>query len=482
MGNDLMQRAQIDEITAGRCSAINCWMEAYDSFHALTGKAATLCVGGAVALPVPSVDRYTDTGLTCAFHSTTDYVFRDRETGRTSSVSGRAYFERQITTAIDRRCWRHLLETLGFDQLLDRQAREEFYSGLQEAPPAFTSENCTATFGNIWENRRTLYLRGIANTFMALDRRFRSHDGFKIGSRLIIERALSDSLTWWSDYNRRDTLRDVERVFRELDGLGPCPESQSITSRVTGLRGQTPCVIHGDYFRVRVFGNGNLHLWFERKDLLSEVNKLLAEYYGEVIGDAYNSTKADDAPQYHITPAKNFGAFHSSAEVAREVMRYAEIRSGERVLEPSAGTGVLARAARDAGAIVSCIELQPGLAHELRVLHDFEDVREADFLAVEPGTALFDRIVMNPPFDRGRDCDHVRHAFRFLKPGGVLVAVMSARAEFGDDRRHKALHQLVDRCAAAYGWRKWHDLPPGSFAHAGTQVNTVILAIRKPLQ
>ena len=28
--------------------------------------------------------------------------------------------------------------------------------------------------------------------------------------------------------------------------------------------------------------------------------------------------------------------------------------------------------------------------------------------------------------------------------------------------------------------RKWIDLPPGSFAHAGTNVNTVLLAIRKP--
>src|SRR3546814_5344789 len=54
-----------------------------------------------------------------------------------------------------------------------------------------------------WENRRDIYLRGIANSFSALDRRFRSHDGFKIGSRLIIERALNDSRSYWTDYNRQ---------------------------------------------------------------------------------------------------------------------------------------------------------------------------------------------------------------------------------------------------------------------------------------
>lgn len=481
MSTQLAMRVQIDGITAGRTRAIAKWIEAYDAHHTLTEEAASLCIGGAINLPAPQGGRYTDTALTEAFLARGTVRRRDPASRcGTQEISAREAFAEAITAAVDRRCWRHLLETLGFDQLLDRQARQEFHEGLNGTPIPFTVENCTATFGNIWENRRTLYLRGIANTFMALDRRFRSHDGFKIGARLIIERALGETLSWWSDYNRRDTLRDVERVFRELDGLGPCPESESIASLVTGHRGATPCVIHGAYFRVRVFGNGNLHLWFERKDLLTAVNMLLAEFYGEVIGDGFNDTEAPDAPDYRLTPAKDFGEFHSPAAVVAEVMRYAEVHAGQTVLEPSAGTGMLARAARDRGAQVSCVEIQHGLAHELRVLHGFDDVRRADFLTLQPGAELFDVIVMNPPFDRGRDCDHVRHAFRFLKPGGKLIAVMSARAEFRDDRRHKALHAIVGRCNPAYGWRKWHDLPAGSFAHAGTNVNTVVLAISKP--
>src|SRR3546814_9727244 len=56
----------------------------------------------------------------------------------------------------------------------------------------------------------------------------------------------------------------------------------------------------------------------------------------------------------------------------------------------SAGTGVLAKAAREAGGLVSCIELQPGLAHELTVLHGFTDVLQGDFLQIDP-RANFDR-------------------------------------------------------------------------------------------
>src|SRR3546814_14991375 len=98
-----------------------------------------------------------------------------------------------------------------------------------------------------------------------------------------------------------------------------------------------------------MFGDGNLHLWFERKDLLVEVNKLLAEYYGEVIGDGYDTTEAAETPDYHMTPAKNFGAFMSSEDVAAWVMHYAQIGKGMMALEPSAGTEIGRASCREGG-------------------------------------------------------------------------------------------------------------------------------------
>jgi hypothetical protein len=175
----------------------------------------------------------------------------------------------------------------------------------------FHRRECAATFGNIWGSRRELYLRGIANVFAKLDRRFRSHDGFKIGSRLIIDRALNE---WgsWDRYERRDTLRDVERVFLELDGKPPVSESQSIAGLVTDAgrnRANLPTVIHGDYWRVRIFKNGNLHIWFENKDLLNAVNLLLAEYYGEVIGMAMTPPRPRMRPASTLPRPRTSGPF-----------------------------------------------------------------------------------------------------------------------------------------------------------------------------
>lgn len=472
----------IDQICEGRNQSIAHWLSAYDSFHEHTTAAAKASFGGNVGLSIPHGHTYEDSKMARAFIAKGETEVFDSEKRGYVKIDARDEFERLITIDIDRANWRHLLDHCGFDALLDRQAREEFEDGLRGTPPVFNAENCTATFGDIYSNRREYFLRGIANTFMALDRRFRSHDGFKIGGRLIIERAMSE---WggWDSYNRRDTLYDVERIFCELDDRAVLTGSASIVDQVEkrARRGGLPDVVHGDYFRVRVFKNGNLHIWFERKDLLEEVNKLLAEFYGEVIGDGYNETEADETPQYHLTPAKGWGAFMSSEAVADKVMMHARTH-GLRVLEPSAGTGVLAKAARNGGASeVVCVEIQSGMAYEL--IEQGFDTLKANFLELEPSDiGMFDTVLMNPPFDRGRDCDHVRHAWKFLKPGGCLVAVMSARAEFGTDKRHKALHDMLDKEAEQigyYGRGIWHDLPAGSFAHAGTNVNTVILAVTK---
>lgn len=489
-GRELVSPATIADEVKGRGAALDSWLAAYDSFHMHTAAAASASLGGAISLPVGGGNQYEQTELARAFVKSGIVENYDSALGRHAKQDARDWFRGLITTEIDRRCWSGLMDRLGAEALMDRQAKQEFRDSLRAAPPEFTEENCKATFGHLWENRRALFLRGIANTFSALDRRFRSHDGFKIGARIIIERALDTSFNaaHWHNYNRRDTFEDVEKLLYELDGK-PAPGSiidgpRSMVDSMRDLQTRDlPTVLQGDYFRVRAFRNGNLHIWFERDDLLEQVNRLLAEYYGEALGDGFNETEADDAPQYHLTPAKKFGAFNTSPEIAAKVADWACIGQGDRVLEPSGGTGELAKAARTLGGAVDCVEIQPGLAHELGKVHGFPRVVCADFLTMPAPTAdsiLYDVILMNPPFDHGRDCDHVRHAWQYLKPGGRLVAIMSARAEFGDDARHRALHKIVDAAESCLGCAKWHDLPAGSFAHAGTQVNTVVLTLRKP--
>ena len=175
MGQQLALPANITDICEGRNKAIALWLGLYDQYHQITEEARRLCIGGYIGL-----SSGQDHGqFTRAFLRAGEIEERDRATGRISSSPERAEFERVATNEIDRRCWSALMKKLQFDQLLDEQARREFDEALRNMPPAFTVESCEATFGHIWINRREIYLRGIVNLFTKLDRRFRSHDGFK---------------------------------------------------------------------------------------------------------------------------------------------------------------------------------------------------------------------------------------------------------------------------------------------------------------
>lgn len=170
-------------------------------------------------------------------------------------------------------------------------------------------------------------------------------------------------------------------------------------------------------------------------------------------------------------PKDEFNFFPSPPAVVARVVKLASITSGLRVLEPSAGRGDIAFACAEAEAFVDCFELMDANFAALDGDNRLGRVVHGDFLAQEP-TAIYDRVVMNPPFLKQSDIKHVTHALKFLKPGGLLVAVMSAGVVFRNDARTTEFRDVL------YG-RGGHiePLPENSFKASGTGVNTVIAVI-----
>ncbi|MCM2392665.1 hypothetical protein [Streptomyces albipurpureus] len=176
---------------------------------------------------------------------------------------------------------------------------------------------------------------------------------------------------------------------------------------------------------------------------------------GEVVTQGEKRTLA----QYFPTPAPVVG----------RLIALAALEPGMTVLEPSAGSGAIATTAAR-GAIVDCIERDPGYAAVLSDRHVARRVLVADFLTgpVEP---RFDRVLMNPPFTRGTDMAHVVHALRFLKPNGLLVSVMPWTVTEQTDST-MAFRKLVEQRGG-----RVEALPARAFAQSGTTVDTVLVAI-----
>lgn len=222
--------------------------------------------------------------------------------------------------------------------------------------------------------------------------------------------------------------------------------------------------------------------------------------------------------------------FPTSEAVVDAMLEAAEIEEGMSVLEPSAGMGHIADAVREkTGVEPDVVELSPdrrelleakgynlagddfmqmqprtfythgdifmaadgtkGIMHGGRAwsnrvsLHEVnEDGSEGKMLGWYDRDDLtgiehrgswsgYDRIVMNPPFSKGRDILHVQHAYSLLKPGGRLVAIMGEGAFFRSNNDAEGFRAWLDDLGATS-----ERLPENSFMDAELPVNTAVNA------
>jgi hypothetical protein len=253
-------------------------------------------------------------------------------------------------------------------------------------------------------------------------------------------------------------------TYGELSLLMKDENALLATREVSSSHGD-PIQVTGRGIRLRRFGNGNGHLFFE-SDALNDINRALAEYYGEVLADCSD----DDEPHVRQSTevAKDLQYYPTPREVVERIIDGLSNLKGQKILEPSSGCGRFLDALRKAGADVLGIEVNPERAQQCR--DRGHKVLTANFLETVP-TADFDRVIMNPPFYGKHYAKHVRHALKFLKPGGTLTAILPITARYD----HGLLDDLTGNRAR---WSQpWNDLPVGSFRESGTNINTTVLTV-----
>lgn len=158
--------------------------------------------------------------------------------------------------------------------------------------------------------------------------------------------------------------------------------------------------------------------------------------------------------------------FATPAAIAERMVEVAGIDERMRVLEPSAGSGNLLRAieARKPRH-VTAVEVNMRLCDALEGRFGVDTLMQADFLSLKPSdvTPSVDRVVMNPPFERGADIRHIKHAMGMLGMGGRLVALCA------DGPRQREAFEPI---ATSY-----EPLPAGTFKDQGTNVNVAMVVI-----
>ncbi|HEU4617099.1 MAG TPA: strawberry notch C-terminal domain-containing protein, partial [Gammaproteobacteria bacterium] len=146
-------------------------------------------------------------------------------------------------------------------------------------------------------------------------------------------------------------------------------------------------------------------------EALSEFDRAVAFYWGTE--KKSSRTKAREGTDYFATPEP----------VGLKMMEWAGVRPGEKLLEPSAGHGAIARWAPSTAA-ATAIEPSNELAARLAMVFD-GDIKQQRFEDLNV-VNKYDTIVMNPPFGRSGSTaiEHLDKAVKHLRDRGRIVALL----------------------------------------------------------
>ncbi|HEX7946468.1 MAG TPA: strawberry notch family protein, partial [Phenylobacterium sp.] len=166
--------------------------------------------------------------------------------------------------------------------------------------------------------------------------------------------------------------------------------------------------------------------------------------------------------------------FSTPPELGCLAVLAAQVRPGDQVLEPSAGTGLLAIVAEACGAALTLNERAAGRAALLAGLFPRASRSQHDAVHlpdVLPTSGGFHVVLANPPFQQLEP--HLRAALAGLADGGRLAAIVPTRL-FDDTAALRALTahgRVVLRLA----------FPVRAYAKHGTSVETGLLVIDRGL-
>ena len=247
-------------------------------------------IGQLIGLRDRAIGRYKDLLESVRYLNNLVVPLSDQEWRRpnvTLQITGNSSYSGvtvdDYTKRLDRAAWHDVMKRSELGSLMGEKQRREWDRQLEAEPPPFTLATVVATFKDLRDHAHLLFRQGLVDAFENLPRDFRSHDGFKIGDRCVMQWAVEYN-QWSKTCSWRNTggaLMDLDRTFHKLAGIEWVEKAYHVADAAM-RKGLSEASTR--FFKVRWFKNGNVHLWMLDAEITRRANLMLADHYGKALG------------------------------------------------------------------------------------------------------------------------------------------------------------------------------------------------------
>ena len=191
--------------------------------------------------------------------------------------------------------WRSIENNLGLHKVMSLKRSRTFDENCEKgALPEINTENVHSFLDDVMGNAHEIAIESVREIYDWLRPGTSAHDPYKtnaknarwkLGKKIILRSILDIHFggKFWVNVYRVEHLRQLDRIMHLLDGAGVPDGYQSPlvdainTTNLSEQAGETT------YFSFRCYQNGNLHLSFNRLDLVERLNA--AAGGGYILGD-----------------------------------------------------------------------------------------------------------------------------------------------------------------------------------------------------
>lgn len=219
--------------------------------------------------------------------------------------------------------------------------------------------------------------------------------------------------------------------------------------------------------KIKRLQNAGIYNIYDLEKAVNQYNSIIKKIEGDTKQDQVKRKIKKMEMEYKLQQKGDIN--FTPLEVVEKMIEYASIDNNSRVLEPSAGIGSIADKIKEITTKLDCIEKMCSYQDLLKlkghnvVGHDILQYNRFNY---------YDVVIMNPPFSKNQDIEHIRHAYKMLKPGGKLVAICSPHYTFASDKQSQDFREWIEDKMINI-----EDLKSGTFEM--TNVSSKLLVLEK---